>query len=134
MQCKNYHIYEKFVPANVMIVCMAAYNRRAGYYNVSYSPRPKPPGLRCKFTASGGVRALRKPHPVQRMVLNFYYHTPLEMSKKRSKNFKSLARTVSRFFVRSPDGEKRDTGGNTLARSVPVVATLPLRNALRTNL
>jgi len=38
------------------------------------------------------------------------------------------------FFYRSPPGEKHDTGGKTPASSVPVVATPPLQNALRTNL
>jgi len=64
---------------------------------------------------------------------NLYYNFPLEISKNRSKNLTSFVRTLSRFFVRSPVGEKRDTGGKTLARAVPVVATLPLRNAFRTN-
>ena len=38
------------------------------------------------------------------------------MSKNRSKNFMILAKTLSRFFVRSREGEKRETGGNTFCR------------------
>jgi hypothetical protein len=50
-----------------------------------------------------------------------------EISKNLSKKFVNLVNTLSRFLVRSPLGEKRDTGGNTFVIAVPVVATLPSR-------
>lgn len=62
------------------------------------------------------------------------YNLPLEISKNRSKKRVNLSRTLSRFLERSPPGEKRETGGKTLAKAVPVAATLPLRKAFRTNL
>ena len=49
--------------------------------------------------------------------------------KNLSKNLVNLSRTLSRFLVRSPVGEKRDTGGNIFVIAVPVVAKFPLRKA-----
>jgi len=45
---------------------------------------------------------------------------PPDISQNLLKNALSLSSTVSRFMVRSPVGEKRETGGNTLAIAVPV--------------
>jgi len=56
-----------------------------------------------------------------------------EISKNRSKKPVSLAKILSRFFVRSPVGDKRDTGGKTLPMVVPVVVTPPSRKAFFTN-
>ena len=56
----------------------------------------------------------------------------MDILKNRSKNLVSLSKTLSRFLVRSPVGEKRETGGKTLVMAVPVIATLPSRKALFT--
>lgn len=67
---------------------------------------------------------------LERLVICFRYNAPVDISKNRSKNLVSLDRTLSRFLVRSPVGEKRETGGKTLVMAVPVIATLPSRKAL----
>jgi hypothetical protein len=55
------------------------------------------------------------------------------MLKNLSKNLVNLSITLSRFFDRSPVGEKRDTGGKIFVIAVPVVTTLPLRNSFLIN-
>ena len=52
-----------------------------------------------------------------------------EILKNLSKKRVNFSITFSRFLVRSPVGEKRDTGGRIFVIAVPVVVTLPLRNA-----
>ena len=88
----------------------------------------------CMFISlqPNGKAHLRRSRQVQRLVICFHYNSSLEISKNRSKKFLSLKRTLSLFFVRSPVFEKRDTGGKTLVIAVPVLETLPSRNAFFT--
>ena len=65
--------------------------------------------------------------------LPYSENLPPEISKNLSKKLVSLFNTLSLFWVRSPVGEKRDTGGNTFEIAVPVVATVPSLNAFFIN-
>jgi len=103
-------------------------------YLLHLLPRPTARGEIFGFHSWATERWGRGECPEPKKHRSIFYNFPPEISKNRSKKLISLSNTLSRFLLRSPLGEKRDTGGRTLAIAVPVVATLPLRNALRTNL
>ena len=67
--------------------------------------------------------------------VSYYYPFVSDIiSQNRLKNAVSFSITVSRFFVLSSVGVKRDIGGSTLVIAVPVIWINPSRKALSMNL